>query len=185
MRYYKDKLKRELKVIDHDEITVVRAKKEDVFSDYLMSQLYDIVNNEETKKLLGSEFYDYIDFRLGWFYERLFSIESMFYYIVEDRKIKGYFEIRENTSEKFKGEVTIAFAVHSDYRRQGIAERGFTLIDMRLAKMGINKLYAKVKEINEPSLRFMKKVGFEEVDSEEIYYSQYDDTIKRMWLKRR
>ena len=91
--------------------------------------------------------------------------EHMFFAICLDNVVIGYiaFNIRENDYE-------IGYCFHSDYYGKGYARESHVTLFEYLKGMNITKFVARTALNNLPSVKLLKSLGFELVDTEKVSF---------------
>ena len=93
------------------------------------------------------------------------GMEHMFFAICLDNVVIGYiaFNIRENYYE-------IGYCLHSDYYGKGYARESHVALFEYLKGMNITKFVARTALNNLPSVKLLKSLGFELVDTEKVSF---------------
>lgn len=93
------------------------------------------------------------------------DIEHMFFAICLDDVVIGYiaFNIREDDYE-------IGYCFHSDYYGKGYARESHVALFEYLKGMNITKFVARTALNNLPSVKLLKSLGFELVDTEKVSF---------------
>lgn len=91
--------------------------------------------------------------------------EHMFFAICLDNVVIGYiaFNIRENDYE-------IGYCFHSDYYGKGYARESHVALFEHMRDMDITKFVARTALNNLPSVKLLKSLGFELVDTEKVSF---------------
>lgn len=93
--------------------------------------------------------------------------EHMFFAVYLGQTIIGYaaFNIRENGYE-------LGYCFHSDYHGKGFAKESLSALIAHLRDKGISRLIAGTALANLPSVRLLYSLGFEQVGTEKVSFSQ-------------
>lgn len=93
------------------------------------------------------------------------GIEHMFFAICLDDVVIGYiaFNVRKNDYE-------IGYCFHSDYYGKGYAKESHVALFEYLKGMNITKFVARTALNNLPSVKLLKSLGFELVDTEKVSF---------------
>ena len=91
-------------------------------------------------------------------YEDLYSSVSIWKGIYLGDKLVGSFRIDYFIEDK---SMSIAYAIHSKYQGQGLAtEAAYSTIQFMLKNFDLTQIFAIVHQLNLPSIRVLKKLGF-------------------------
>lgn len=98
------------------------------------------------------------------------GIEHMFFAICLDDVVIGYiaFNIREDDYE-------IGYCFHSDYYGKGYARESHVALFEYLKGMNITKFVTRTALNNLPSVKLLKSLGFELIDTEKVSFYKDDE----------
>lgn len=98
------------------------------------------------------------------------DIEHMFFAICLDNVVIGYiaFNIREDDYE-------IGYCFHSDYCGKGYARESHIALFEYLKSVNITRFVARTALNNLPSVKLLKSLGFELVDTEKVSFYKDDE----------
>lgn len=75
--------------------------------------------------------------------------------------------------------------IKNDFRNQGYSSKMLNgLMDYARHELNIKTLYLRVFDFNIPALKCYNKLGFNEANSEKIYYTQVDETWNCITMKK-
>lgn len=91
-------------------------------------------------------------------YEDLYSSVSIWKGIYLGDKLVGSFKIGYFIEDK---SMSIGYAIHSKYQGQGLAtEAAYSAVQFMLKNFDLTQIFAIVHQLNFPSIRVLKKLGF-------------------------
>ena len=163
---------------------VISPEPVDIFVDRVMKSLYMMTQKGENSRLLGISRIPFCKFRISWFYKNAFLGDRLFFYIMKDGDVVGYYKFwKEQNIEGYEGEWFWAVLLDEKYRGTGLSRRTFhKLMENKLSLEPMDYFYATVKEINKPALKYMKEMGFVEVERRVKRYSEYPEKMDRVFL---
>jgi L-amino acid N-acyltransferase len=102
--------------------------------------------------------------KITWFEEHLQSLDYPIYVYEVDAKVVGYlyFTGYRPGRRAMRYISEISYYIHNDYQRQGIGTKLMTFAIEKGKELNLKNLVAILLEWNIPSLKLLKKFGFEE-----------------------
>lgn len=94
------------------------------------------------------------------------SMEHFFFGACLNGRVIGYIALHERDGGAFE----CGYCFHSAFHGQGYAGESFRAIIARFREMGAKKLTAGTALKNAPSVRLLKSLGFELVDTEQVSF---------------